>query len=175
MKKIVITFGIIAGIIMGGMLFISIPLFKNGIITFENGGIIGYTSMVLAFALVFVGVRQYREQIGNGAISFGRAFGIGMLITALASVIYVICWELIYFKLAPEYGQTFNDYYLNQIDHSDLSPTEIALQKKETADFIQMYQNPLINSLITLIEPLPVGLLVSLITAFILKKKKLAE
>lgn len=46
--------------------------------------VIGYTTIVLSFLLVFLGIRSYRENVGNGRITFGRAFGVDILITLVS-------------------------------------------------------------------------------------------
>ncbi len=74
MKKIVITYGLIAGVILGAMFFVTAPLYDKGIVNFDNGMLIGYTTMVVALSLVFFGVKSYRDNQKNGAITSVRAF-----------------------------------------------------------------------------------------------------
>jgi len=71
MKKVVIVFGLISGVISSAMMFLTLPLINNGTINFDNGLVVGYTAIVLSFLLVFFGIRSYRENAG-GTISFGR-------------------------------------------------------------------------------------------------------
>ena len=82
MRKIVLTFGLIAGAILSAVLLITLPFQEQ--IGIEGGMVIGYTSMVLAFLMIFVGVKTYRDDVGGGTITLGRAFGVGMLIMAIA-------------------------------------------------------------------------------------------
>ncbi len=77
MRKIVLTFGLIAGGIFAAMMAIAMPLTGGGTINFDNAEIIGYSSMVLAFLMVFLGIRSYRENIGGGSITFGKGFQLG--------------------------------------------------------------------------------------------------
>ena len=97
-----LTFGLIAGAILSAMMLIALPFQEQ--IGFDKGAIIGYTTMVLAFLMVFVGVRSYRDNVAGGRVTFGRAFKVGLLITAVASVCYVTTWELVYYQLAPDFG-----------------------------------------------------------------------
>src|SRR6267142_2071831 len=96
MKKTVLIFGLIAGAIMSLMMIATLPFMDK--IGFDKGAIIGYTSMVLSFLVVFFGIRSYRDNLAGGSISFGKAFVIGILITAVACLCYVGTWEVIYFK-----------------------------------------------------------------------------
>src|SRR4051812_11193280 len=100
MKKIVFTFGLIAGAVLSGMMLLTLPFQDK--IGFDRGAVIGYTTMVLAFLLIFFGVRSYRDTVGAGSISFGRAFSVGALIAFIASACYVATWEFIYFKITPD-------------------------------------------------------------------------
>jgi hypothetical protein len=77
MKRSVLTFGLIAGAILAGMLLVTAPFIDR--IGFDRGEVRGYTSMVLSFLLIFFGVRSYRDTIGGGSVSFGRAFAVGAL------------------------------------------------------------------------------------------------
>src|SRR5687768_13089385 len=93
MKKTVLTFGLIAGAILSAMMLITLPF--HDAIGWERGEIVGYTSMVLAFLLVFFGVRSYRDNVGGGRVGFGRAFAVGSLIAVVASLCYVVTWQLV--------------------------------------------------------------------------------
>src|SRR6266852_2871991 len=99
MKKVVIVFGILSGVISSGMMFLTLLFINGGTIS----EIIGYTEIFLSFLLVFFGIRSYRENAG-GAITFGRAFSVGILITLISCVFYVASWQIIYFNFMPDYG-----------------------------------------------------------------------
>jgi hypothetical protein len=169
MKKTVLTFGLIAGAILSVMMLATIPFIDR--IGFDKGEIIGYTTMILSFLMVFFGIRSYRENVGNGYISFGRALSVGLLITAIASVCYVVTWEVVYFKLLPDFAEKYTNYALEEIRASGASQQLIDAKRLEMKAFVEMYNNPLFNAAITFLEPLPVGLILTLISAAILRKK----
>lgn len=169
MKKSTISYGFIAGIIVSiAMLFTT-----SNTIDFENGMLVGYTSMLIAFSLVFVGIRNYRDQYNNGVISFGKAFKIGSIIVLIASTLYVISWLINYFYFVPDFLEKYADHMITSLKESGASSVEIENKTKEMAAFSKMYQNPFINAMITYTEILPVGLIVTLISSFILKRKKI--
>lgn len=170
MKKTALTFGLISGAILSVMLLITVP-FQDAI-GFDRGEVIGYTSMVLAFLLIFFGVRSYRDDIAGGTVRFGRAFAVGMLITLVASVCYVATWEVIYFKLAPDFGAKYQAHILDKARKAGESEEAIAGRKASMEQFTEMYNNPAINAAITFVEPLPVGLIVALVTAGVLSRRK---
>ena len=140
-------------------------------IGFDKGEIVGYTTMILAFMLVFFGIRSYRENVSGGQITFGRAFAVGILITVVACVCYVVAWEILYFKFIPDFVDKYASYMVEKVRTSGASQQVIDAKLQEMKSFKAMYDNPFINAAITLLEPLPVGLLVTLISAAILRKK----
>jgi len=170
MKKIVLTFGLIAGAILSTMMLITLPFM--GKIGFDKGEIVGYTTMVLAFLMVYFGIRSYRDSVAGGSIKFRRALLVGLLITGVAAICYVVTWEIIYYKIAPDFGDKYAAYAIEKTKKSGATDAQIALQTKEMMEFKEMYKNPLVNIAFTLLEPLPVGILFTLISAGILSRKR---
>lgn len=173
MRKVVLTFGLIAGAILSAMMLITIPFQDQ--IGYDRGEVIGYTTMVLAFLMVFVGVKSYRDNVAGGSVSFGRAFKVGLLITLVASACYVATWEVIYYQLAPDFGDKYAAHTLEQARQSGASEAEIARQVEQMARFKELYKKPLFNIAITFIEPLPVGLLFTLVSAWLVSRKRTGE
>jgi hypothetical protein len=169
MKKIVLTFGLIAGAILSLMMLATLPFMDK--VGFDKGYVIGYTSMVLAFLLVFFGIRSYRENIGGGAITFGRAFSVGILIVLIASACYVVTWEIVYFKLAPGFADRYANYVMEKLRSSGASQQALQAKLEEMKMLKGMMDNPLTNAALSFIEPLPVGLIITLISAAVLRKK----
>jgi len=134
--------------------------------------VIGYASMLLAFSLVFVGIRNYRDRFNEGTISFGKAFRIGLLIVLVASTVYVLAWLIDYYFFIPDFMDKYAAHMLNELKAGGASQAEIDKQTKEMADFTVMYQNPFFNAMMTYVEILPVGLVVTLVSSLILKRKK---
>src|SRR5579862_6898429 len=139
MRKIVLTFGLIAGAVLSIMMLLTLPFQDR--IGFDRGAIIGYTTMVLAFLMVYFGVRSYRDNIAGGAVGFWRAIGVGLSITAIATVCYVATWEVMYFKLMPDFGDKYAAYAVKQARESGASEAKIAQTTKEMEQFKEMYKN----------------------------------
>jgi hypothetical protein len=169
MKKIVLTFGIISGILSATMMSIMMLLYLNGTLK-EGSAVLGYAAIVLSFTLVFFGIRTYRENAG-GTITFGKAFTIGLLIALISSAFYVATWEVIYFKFAPNFWEVMADKSAEKMRAEGESDAKIAANTKQMLEYKKIYDNPFLNVAFTLIEPLPVGIVVALISAAILRKK----
>lgn len=170
MRKIVLTFGLISGAILSAMMLITIPFQDQ--IGFDKGAIIGYTTMVLAFLMVFFGVKSYRDNVVGGTVTFGRAFKVGLLITAVASICYVATWEVIYYQLSPDFGDKYAAHAIEKAKKSGATDAQIAAQTKQMTEFKEAYKNPLVNIAYTMLEPLPVGILFALLTAVALSRKR---
>jgi hypothetical protein len=168
MRKIVLTFGLIAGAILSVMMVIQFQ-FQIG---FDEGAIIGYTTMVLAFLMVFFGVRSYRDNVAGGSVTFGRAFAVGLLITLVASVCYVATWQFVYYRLVPDFGDKYAAYAVEKAKKSGATDAQIAAKTKEMTEMNQMLKKPLVNIALVFLEPLPVGILFTLITAVALSRKR---
>ena len=174
MKRIVLTFGLISGAILAAMMMVTMPFAEQ--IGFDRGMIVGYTTMVLAFLLVFFGIRSYRETIGNGQISFLRALGVGLLIMTVATLCYVITWEIIYHYFLYDFGEKYAAHAIEQVRASGKSPQEIETEIEKMRSMMSLYKsNILFNIAVTFLEPLPVGLPMTLISALILRKRRREE
>jgi hypothetical protein len=170
MKKTVLICGIIAGLITTSMFLGQMILgIKHDF--FENGMIYGYTLMILAFAFIFVATKITRDKHNGGQISFGKAFRVGLYVTLIASTIYVGVWLIDYYFFNPDFMEKYSAHVIDKLKASGASEAEINKQTTEMAKFSEMYKNPLFNALLTYSEIVPVGLLVSVISALILKKK----
>ena len=170
MKKTVLTFGLISGGITALMMFLTLPLIDR--VSFDKLEVLGYTTIVLSFLMVFFGIRSYRESVGGGTITFGKAMKVGLLITLISCACYVIAWEIIYYGIAPDFVEKYSNYMIEKARAAGASAQELAAQKAQMESLKAMFDNPLINIAITLLEPLPIGLLVTLISAAILRRKE---
>lgn len=171
MKKIVLTFGFIAGGLMS-LMFIATWPFHDKLLASGYGEVVGYTTMVVAFLLVFFGIRSYRDNIGNGGVSFGRAFKVGIMITAIASACYVGTWLVMYYTVAGDFAEKYAETVIAKQRAAGASAEKIAATEVEMKKMGEMLKNPFINAAMTTLEVFPVGLLATVVSAAILRRKK---
>jgi hypothetical protein len=131
--------------------------------------------MVASFLLIYFGVRSYRDNTLGGEISFGRAFACGILITLITTCCYVATWEVLYFNFIPHFMDSYFAAQIHKVQSSGLDPATVAAQVAAIQRSRQSYQNPLVNALYTFIEPLPVGLIITLASAALLRRKARVE
>ncbi|HOY19347.1 MAG TPA: DUF4199 domain-containing protein [Haliscomenobacter sp.] len=175
MQKHALIFGALSGGVMILLFMISQPLLYNedGSLDMKGGEILGYISMLISLSMVFFGVRSFRDQHLNGSITFGKAFQVGLLITLVASVIYVVGW-MIYYNTSErmhEFPELYLNHMLEELKKSGKSAAEMVKQEAELRKNMELYKKPLVMIAITFMEIFPVGLIVDVISALLLKKK----
>jgi hypothetical protein len=170
MKKTIWTFGLISGAISSVMMMITMPFHDR--IGYDRGLIIGYTTIVAASMLIFFGIRSYRDNVAGGTIGFGRALAVGALIALISAGCYTATWQVIYYGFHPEFVAKMQQVQVEKIRTSGASQAEIDRKVAEAEKFAEMYKNPIVNVAITMIEPLPVGLVIALVSAGILSRRR---
>ena len=172
MQRIILTYGVIAGFV------VAIPLFLMGTLMADNpptgwvGMAIGYLIMLIAFTAIFVAVKRYRDDHAGGAIRFLPAFGMGVAIALIGSLFYVIAWEAVLAINGGDFIAQMSAKMLEERRAAGATPGELAALQTQMAQMQDLYANPLFRVLITLTEVLPIGLLVALIAALLLRNPR---
>jgi Protein of unknown function (DUF4199) len=174
-RKVTLIFGLIAGAIVSVFLVIGIALWEKSGIVVDNA-LVGYAMMVIALSMVFFGIKSYRDNYQGGKIRFWKGFQVGLLITLIASFMYAITWET-YNQVSPSSSAAFIDYYakcqIDKLKEKSVSAADFDEGVKNMDDFKRMYRNPAIRFGLTLMEILPVGIIITLISATVLRKKEI--
>ena len=171
MKKIVITYGLIAGAIVSALMYLTIPIGKEDA-DYSMGQVLGYATMIIAFTMVFFGIKSFRDKYNNGGITFPKAFLTGLYITIIASVMYCLAWEIYYQTSERDFMADYTSSYIEQMKEEGASEAEIEEMTLSMNTMAEYYQNPVIRFLMTFfMEIFPVGLIISVISALILKRK----
>lgn len=167
MKRIILTYGIIGGVIVSAMMWLTLGSGKHD---FDNGEMIGYTTMVIALSTIFFGVKSYRDKYLGGSITFGKAFLIGLYITLVASTMYMASWMVMSATTEQDFMQQYYEHMKAKMESAGTAPAEMEAQLKELREFGDLYKDPLVKIGFTYMEILPVGLLISLICAAMLRR-----
>lgn len=168
MTKIVLTFGLLSGAVAAVMMFLTLPFAER--IGFDRAVYVGYTTIVISMLFVYFGVRSYRDNVLDGRMNFGKAFTAGMLITLISSACYVAAWLVMYYGFMPDFANQYADYLVEQARTQGATQAQIDAAIKQGEQARQWLANPLINAAVSFTEPLPVGVIVTLISAAVLKK-----
>jgi hypothetical protein len=167
MRQVIVKYGIFAGVILAVLMFATIPFIDS---IGDFGIVLGYTTMVLGFMMIFFGIRAYREGEGAGRVTFGRAFLIGLAITLIGSFCYVAAWEVMSRRYMPDFAEKYSARIMAKARAEGMPETELAAKQKEMDEFAKSYRNPWFRVPMTLLEPLPVGLILSLVAAAMLRR-----
>lgn len=170
MKKIILTYGLIAGFIVSLWLMTAAFIGQNDFLT-KYGMFFGFTSMIIAFAFIFVAIRKYRDDQQNGSITFGKALKIGVLVSLIASTFYVLTWMIEFHFFIPDFMEKMTSAQIENWKAEGISRAELQKNIESMEGWKELYKSPIMVALITYMEILPLGLVVSLIAALMLKKK----
>ena len=169
MGKNIWKYGLLSGLALAIMLAITVPLEHRTNTRWSMA--VGYTTMVLSFLIVFVGVKHYRDVECGGPISFGRAFAAGVLMMLITCACYVTMWEALLATVEKNFAHDYTASLVKRARNSGLQGAALEAKIAEAHKFEAMYANPLYSAAITLLEPLPVGFVMALVTAGILRRK----
>ena len=164
MNNIIIKNGLFGSIIVSALL-VFVTMYMKANPEKEVSMMIGFAVMILAFFFVALGIKQQRDA-NNGLISFRNAFLTGFWITLIISTVYVLVWLIILYHFFPNFAEHYTDMAIQKA-----SPEEVAKVTEEMNSFKEMYKNPIMVILFTYMEILPLGIVFSLVSALILKKK----
>ncbi len=170
MFRYALIYGGIIGVVV--IAFMVATMFALGFDNPSTAELAGYVVMIAVLTLVFIGIKRFRDVELGGVISFGKAAGVGIGIAAVAGVFYVIAWEAFLQVSEFDFMAAYSQGLIADINAQNISDAEKAAQIAELQEQMEMYGNPLFRLPITFIEIFPVGLVVALISALVLKNPK---
>lgn len=170
MLNAILKYGLIAGLIVGGLMFAVTLPFHDRIGFGALGMAVGYASMLIALGFVFVGIKAHRDRERGGVIGFWPAFGLGLGISVVASVCYALAWDLALAVTKMDFMGAYSEHVLADMRAKGASAAELAATAREMAEFSAMYANRWVRMGMSMGEILPVGVLVSAVSAALLRK-----
>jgi hypothetical protein len=171
MTKIVLIFGLISGAIAGFLMWILMSFVGSERIDFDSGMIWGYATMIIALSLVFFGIKSYRDNNG-GRITFLKGLQVGILISIISALCYAASWEIYYPSVGDEFMKKYTAYELNKMKANGASEAELKKTRVEGEKFMEMYKNFFVRFAFSLMEIMPVGIIVTLVSAALLRKSE---
>jgi len=168
MRNTILKYGLIAGLVMGALMFCTSLLLDK--IGYTYGEAIGYACMILGFLPVFLGTRKYRDDINGGNIGFGRAFFISISTALFATLFYVAAWLFIYYNM-PDVMAKYTAYTIDQLKAAGKPQKDIDAILQQMQEVKEIYKNPLKNALDAYLRPLSGTIVFSLITALLIRRK----
>jgi len=170
MKRVVLTFGLISGAVAGALMWLMLWAMSSGVIKSHDGEIWGYSTMIIALSMVFFGIRSYRDNQG-GKITFFKGLQIGILISLISAVCYALSWELYYQTLGGNFMAEYIASYAEKMRASGASQAELETMRQQMDGMAELYKNFFVRFGMTLMEIVPVGIIVTLISAALLRRR----
>lgn len=172
MKKTVLIFGSVSGVIVSVWMAVSMMMSSCKHDDITRSMFIGFLGMFVSFIFIFVAIKNYRDTINGGSVSFGKAFTIGFLVAFIASLFYVATWYVVYHNYMPNFMEDYTSHMIEQYKSDNLPAAELQAKIAEMNEAKENYKNPFYFVCYTLFEILPVGIIVSVIAALILKRRQ---
>lgn len=169
MTRTILTYGLFAGVIVAVSMGAAMSL---GVDAGALGMAAGYLGMLAALTMVYVGIRKYRDRELGGAIRFSTGLGVGLGISAVATLVYALGWEAYLYATDYRFMPDYIAATLEAKRAAGASPAELAKLAAEMQGYLDAYSNPVTRLLMTMSEIAPVALLVTLISAFVLRHPK---
>ncbi len=169
MKNIIIKNGLISSAIVVLFMIVSTYLWKTDP-EFKPTMVYGFSGMIIAFIFIFIGIKNYRDTVNNGLITFGKAFKIGFFIALFASTFYVLAWLILYYNFIPDFMDLYSKCIVDDAKAAGETATQIQAKLAEIDQMKEWYKNPIMIILLTFMEILPLGIVIALISALILKR-----
>ena len=171
MIRLIALYGSLAGLV------VAIPMVWGMLVMTpetvpQNEAVYGYLTMIVALTAVFLGVKHYRDKVLGGTIRFGTALLVGLGISAVASLFYVVGWEISLAATGFDFADSYSKALVEAARAKGASPAELQKAIADGEAFAKTYANPLYRVPITFIEMFPVGVLISLISAAVLRNSR---
>ena len=175
MKKVVLTFGLLAGFVIAALVWVVAWLCQTDLIAFERMEFVGYASMLIALSMVFFGIKSYRDNYLNGKISFWKGVQVGLLISLIAGFMYyagAASYNIANPGFQAKFLQKYTDMTVGKLQAQGAPQTEIDNAVAQIDLMQRLFENPLLFFAIAMVEILPVGIIVSFISAGLLRRKE---
>lgn len=172
MQKIILTYGAITGLVIILSMTLGIYATQAGANNFFASEALGYSIMIIGFSMIFVATKKYRDDELGGIIKFGSALKVGLGISLIAGVVYVIVWEINLYFTDYAFIYEWTDSMIQQARDSGASESELATTIEEMEVMIERYGKVMFRLPMTFMEIFPVGLLLSLISAALFRNPK---
>ena len=167
----IIKYGAIAGVVVAAFMFATFLGFDE-MLPMPWSMVIGYAGMLVALSAVFVGIKRHRDVDRGGVIGFWPAFGMGLGISLIAAVFYVVAWEAVLAITDMDFIATYSSAMLEQARAEGASAEALAKLAADMEAMKVQYANPLFRLPMTFVEIFPVGVLVSLVSAALLRNPR---
>ena len=170
MVRTILIWGLVGGFIVAVLMQLSLLIVDDHMNPMAMW--LGYLTMLIALSTIALGVKQYRDQTGGGVITFWRGLVIGMGIAVVAAVIYAAAWEAYLAISGKDFIGEYNAAMIAKAQADNASAERLAEIRAQAAQFQAIYDNPFLRFGMTMVEMLPVGVVVALVAAALFRNPR---
>jgi TRAP-type C4-dicarboxylate transport system permease large subunit len=174
MTRIILIYGAIGAAVVGGLMVFGFLSWtpEQKAEGMDNGLVVGYLTQIVALTTVFLGIKHFRDKERGGVVKFLPAFLVGLGISAVASLGWIIGWEIV-LATGFDFEAMMTQLTRSQAVAAGLAGEALEQKLAENQAFMTMYMdNPLVRLPMTFIEMFPVGVIISLISALLLRNSR---
>ena len=172
MWRDIVKYGVIAGLVVGASMYVSFWATGGEMPHGWVGMAVGYATMLVAMSAVFMGIKHQRDVAGGGVIRFWPAFGMGLAISFIAALFYVATWELVQATIVDDFAGSYASAVIEAQKAKGVDAAALAKLSAEMEAFKVQYADPMFRLPMTFAEIFPVGVLVSLVSALVLRNPR---
>jgi hypothetical protein len=169
--RLAFKYGAIAGIILAVMIFVLMYFFRDPGTASAGGKWIGNIFMISAFSMIYFAIKTMRDKYSGGVINFQTGFRLGLLISIIAAAVYSVTWLFYYHAIDSTYLEQSIIVFEKQLESEGKSREEITDQIKTFSERMDNYRKPGVMAFYTFMEMFPFGLILSVLCAFLMKRK----
>jgi hypothetical protein len=170
MPRIILVYGAIAGAIVISTIAANIAY--SDVPPHEHSVWVGYLVMLIGLSLVFVGIKQYRDRHLGGVIRFGTALLVGLGISVVAGAVYVAGWEAYLAVSDSDFMAQYAQGMIESEQARGVSGAELEALREQMSQLVEQYKSPWFRMPLTFLEIFPVGVLVTLVSAALLRNPR---
>lgn len=168
MKKTVLRFGLMSGLVIFVLFLLSYLIFGSST-DYDTREVFGYAAIIISLLFVFFGIRHYRDKENGGLLSFGKGMKVGVLITLMPAIVFGL-FSVIYAEfINPDFTETYYSHYLAELQKT-MTPEKFEVARKEFESQKAMFDNPVFNFLLMFVTVFVIGVIVTVISSLILKR-----
>lgn len=162
LRKLMMVYGTLAGVLIITINTINVELGISHVW-------LGFLVMFMALSIIVVAIKQQRDEYNGGVITFKEGFVTGIIIACIATVFYVLLWELYLHKTEFKFIEIYTESVVQSKQDDGTPVQDIAAVERQMEEFKQNYANPFIRLPMTALEIFPVGFLITLFGALLLR------
>lgn len=171
MKKILLQAFIYSLVVM--TLLFALTALTSKTTSYAIQEVIGYAGIVVSLLFVYFGIRQYRDKVNGGTLSFGQGLKVGLLIVLIPALLFGL-FDILYTTfIDPDFLENYYNTHLANIK-AQLPAAEFEAEAKKLEQQKEIFGNSFFQFGLMFLTVFMIGIIITVISALVLKRTKLS-